>query len=148
MVQIRFLLASLAATVAAVPLTTPVEQNGDSLAPSSGSYIGARDNGKWHGHGHGGGWGTPPPSTNAKAVYFITNAAKNSVVALKVHADGTLSDGSITLTGGAGLSGTAFGAPSEPDSLFSQGALKVTGNVSIVFSLESSSLTTTEPNYC
>ena len=35
-------------------------------------------------------------STNAKAIYFITNAANNSVVALSVAADGTLSNGSST----------------------------------------------------
>lgn len=54
-------------------------------------------------------------------------------MALKVAADGTLSDGSITATGGAGLSGIENGGPAAPDSLFSQGAVKVAGNVSIVF---------------
>jgi hypothetical protein len=70
-------------------------------------------------------------SAGAKAVYFITNAAQNSVVALKVAADGTLSDGSITATGGAGLAGIdgSTNAPAAPDSLFSQGAVKVAGNV-------------------
>src|SRR5450432_642744 len=70
--------------------------------------------------------------TNAKAVYFITNDACNSVVALKVTADGTLSDGSITMTGGSGMNGIdgATGNPAAPDSLFSQGAVKTTGNVS------------------
>ncbi|TAQ86477.1 hypothetical protein B7494_g5199 [Chlorociboria aeruginascens] len=66
---------------------------------------------------------------NAKAVYLLTNAANNSVVALKVAADGTLSDGSITATGGQGMNGVdAQGAPAAPDALFSQGALKVAGN--------------------
>jgi hypothetical protein len=84
------------------------------------------------GHGKG---GVSPNSTsagskNAKAIYFLTNAANNSVVALKVAADGTLSDGTITSTGGAGMSGVdSAGAPAAPDSLFSQGALKVAGNV-------------------
>jgi hypothetical protein len=66
---------------------------------------------------------------NARAVYFITNAASNSIVALKVAADGTLSDGTITCTGGAGMQGIENGAPAAPDALFSQGALKVAGNV-------------------
>lgn len=71
--------------------------------------------------------------TNPKAVYFITNAAENSVVALKVAADGTLSDGSITATGGAGMSGIdgSTNLTAAPDSLFSQGAVKVAGKVSL-----------------
>ncbi|KAF4621516.1 hypothetical protein G7Y89_g14558 [Cudoniella acicularis] len=79
--------------------------------------------------------GKPAPAaaaiTNAKAVYFITNAANNSVVALKVNADGSLSDGSVTATGGAGMSGVliAGGAVAAPDALFSQGAVKVAGNM-------------------
>lgn len=70
---------------------------------------------------------------NAKAVYFLTNDAKNSVVALKVNADGTLSDGSITLTGGSGASGVdgMTNTTAGPDSLFSQSALKAEGNVSL-----------------
>lgn len=70
---------------------------------------------------------------NAKAVYFLTNDAKNSVVALKVDTDGTLSDGSITLTGGSGASGieSKNNATAGPDSLFSQSALKAEGNVSM-----------------
>lgn len=73
-----------------------------------------------------------PCKENAKAVYFLTNEAKNSVVALKVHANGTLSDGSITLTGGSGASGIESNnnATAGPDSLFSQSALKAEGNVS------------------
>lgn len=60
----------------------------------------------------------------------MTNAANNSIVALKVGADGTLSNGSITVTGGAGMSGLDLtGAPAALDSLFSQGAVKVSGNV-------------------
>jgi hypothetical protein len=66
---------------------------------------------------------------NAKAVYFISNAARNSIVALNVAADGTLSNGTITFTGGAGMQGIENGAPAAPDALFSQGAVKVAGNV-------------------
>lgn len=70
-------------------------------------------------------------TANAKAIYFITNDACNSVVALRVAADGTLSDGSITSTGGAGMNAidSATGGPAAPDALFSQGAVKVAGNV-------------------
>jgi hypothetical protein len=76
-------------------------------------------------------------AANAKAIYFITNDACNSVVALKVAADGTLSDGSITGTGGAGMNAidSATGGPAAPDALFSQGAVKVAGNVSKLFSI-------------
>ena len=68
-------------------------------------------------------------SENAKAIYFLTNDACNSVVALKVGSDGKLSDGSITMTGGAGMNGIENGKPAGPDALFSQGAVKVAGNV-------------------
>ncbi|RDW58663.1 hypothetical protein BP6252_13139 [Coleophoma cylindrospora] len=76
---------------------------------------------------------TSNTTATTKAVYFMTNAANNSIVALKVAADGTLSDGSITATGGAGMSGVdSTGAPAAPDSLFSQGAVKVIGNKLLV----------------
>lgn len=60
-------------------------------------------------------------ATNAKAIHFMMNAANNSIVALKVAADGTLSSGPITATGGAGMNGVdSTGAPAVPDALFSQ----------------------------
>lgn len=67
----------------------------------------------------------------AKAVYFITNEAKNAVIALKVNADGTLSEGSTTLTGGQGASGIdgAKNSTAAPDALFSQSAVKADGKV-------------------
>lgn len=70
-------------------------------------------------------------SANAKAIYFISNAKNNSVVALRVASDGTLSDGSITLTGGSGMNGIdeSTGKDALPDTLFSQGAVKAAGNV-------------------
>ncbi|KAI4102193.1 MAG: hypothetical protein LQ339_004717 [Xanthoria mediterranea] len=66
-----------------------------------------------------------------KAIYFMTNdAAGNSIVALKVGQDGTLSDGSRTMTGGKGASGIDGNnsMPAGPDALFSQSAVKVEGN--------------------
>ncbi|KAK0112196.1 hypothetical protein ONS96_001448 [Cadophora gregata f. sp. sojae] len=77
----------------------------------------------------GEGQGQVAASTNAKVVYFISNGVKNSIVALKVAGDGTLSQGSVTLTGGAGMSGVDDkGTVAGPDSLFSQGAVKVAGS--------------------
>lgn len=69
----------------------------------------------------------------AKAIYFISNeATNNAVIAMTVAANGTLSMGSSTLTGGAGASAieSSTGLPAGPDALFSQGAVKVAGNVS------------------
>lgn len=66
-----------------------------------------------------------------KAVYFITNEAENAVVALPIAADGKLSAGTVTKTGGAGsiaLDG-ATGEPALPDALVGQSALTVAGNV-------------------
>lgn len=147
----------MAIATSAMPFTVPLGSTGQSLTISADgqtisvggqtvnlSRVMARGatckaSGKKSGHkgaGAGAGAGsaaansTAAASTNAKAIYFMTNAANNSIVALKVAADGTLSDGSITATGGAGMSGLdSTGAPAAPDSLFSQGAVKVAGNV-------------------
>jgi hypothetical protein len=145
-------------TASAIPLTIPLGTTGQSLSVSEdgksisidGQVIslsqamgnagackpGGHGSGR-KGQGKGGAASnsTSTASTNAKAIYFITNAANNSIVALKVASDGTLSDGSITPTGGAGLSGVdSTGAPAAPDSLFSQGAVKVAGNVTLPLS--------------
>lgn len=85
-----------------------------------------------------------PAHPNAKAIYLLTNdAAGNSVVAMKVAADGTLSDGSITSTGGKGASGIdgKTKGPAAPDSLFSQSALKVEGNMMVAVNAGSNTLT-------
>lgn len=81
---------------------------------------------------------------NAKAIYMLTNdATGNSVVALKVAADGTLSDGSITSTGGQGASGVdgSTNQTAAPDALFSQSALKVEGNMMVAINPGSNTLT-------
>lgn len=68
---------------------------------------------------------------NAKAVYLLSNEVQNSVVALKVHRDGTLSPGSVHLTGGKGAAGIddATNATADRDVLFSQSSLRADGNV-------------------
>ena len=50
--------------------------------------------GGWPGHGGG--------MEKAKAVYFMTNLASNSIVALPVAEDGSVSAGTMTSTGAAG----------------------------------------------
>ena len=67
-----------------------------------------------------------------KALYFMTNAAENSIVALPIGEDGKLSDGTITPTGGKGAQevDATTGIPNAPDGLASQGAVKVAGGVS------------------
>lgn len=74
------------------------------------------------------------PASVGKAVYFITNEAENSVVALPIGRDGKLSKGTTTKTGGAGSINTngATGQPGVPDALVSQSALTVVGNVSLI----------------
>ncbi|KAG9769104.1 hypothetical protein KCU88_g6978, partial [Aureobasidium melanogenum] len=65
------------------------------------------------------------------AVYLLTNEADNAVVALPVAADGTLSLGKVTGTGGAGANsiGGTTNQPAAPDALIGQSALTVAGNV-------------------
>ena len=66
-----------------------------------------------------------------KAIYILSNQAKNSVVALSIQKDGTLVQKSVTATGGAGAAGidSSTNGPSGPDALFSQSALTVAGKV-------------------
>ncbi|KAK4234564.1 hypothetical protein C8A03DRAFT_37664 [Achaetomium macrosporum] len=65
-----------------------------------------------------------------KAVYLITNDEKtNAVVALPIGADGKLSLGTVTLTGGAGsVALNSDKQPATPDALVSQSALSIAGN--------------------
>ncbi|KAG0650312.1 hypothetical protein D0Z07_3218 [Hyphodiscus hymeniophilus] len=138
----------------AVPLTVPLGATGRSLTISADGQsitVGNQTVKLSEVMAHGasceaGGTGavansSTATSTNAKAIYFMTNSAKNSIVALKVAADGTLSNGSITATGGAGMSGLdSTGAPAAPDSIFSQGAVKVTGNTLVAVNPGSNTL--------
>lgn len=73
----------------------------------------------------------------ARALYFITNNEDNAVVSMRVNADGTLSEGTLTLTGGKGESAIkkSTNMTAGPDSLFSQGAVAVSGRVCYNLSL-------------
>jgi hypothetical protein len=75
---------------------------------------------------------TAAGTTEAKAIYFMTNQANNSIIAIPVGSDGTLSGGTLIGTGGAGsnLIDTATNGPAAPDALASQGSVKVAGNAS------------------
>ncbi|KAK5651995.1 hypothetical protein OQA88_10898 [Cercophora sp. LCS_1] len=65
-----------------------------------------------------------------KALYFITNDNANAVVALRVGANGLLSQGSVTPTNGAGsIALDAANQPATPDALVSQSALTIAGNL-------------------
>ena len=66
-----------------------------------------------------------------KAIYFLTNDAKNAVVALPIGCDGTVSHGSVTGTGGKGSNSIDMNTnlPAAPDALSSQSALTVSGQV-------------------
>ena len=68
--------------------------------------------------------------STGKAIYFITNDEANGVVALPIANDGTLSQGTVTKTGGAGsVAVNADGQPATPDALVGQSALTMAGNV-------------------
>jgi hypothetical protein len=87
-----------------------------------------------------GGEGGPIKARNArnsvatgKAIYFITNNDVNAVVALPIANDGTLSQGTVTETGGAGsVAVNADGQPATPDALVSQSALTVVDKVGTI----------------
>lgn len=69
-----------------------------------------------------------------KAIYFLTNDAENSVIALPISNDGTVSHGTMTKTDGAGsiaINGATM-QPGTPDALVGQSSLTVSGNVSRV----------------
>lgn len=144
MVHLHSLVAalSLLLSCSAVPLTLPIGISGESLTLSDdGQTISIGDktvnlhqamNGATSCQSGKGSKNSTTTNlvTTAKTVYFISNEANNSIVALKVSANGTLSGGLITATGGSGMSGVnSTGSPAAPDSLFSQGAIKISGNV-------------------
>lgn len=79
-----------------------------------------------------------------KAVYLMTNEASgNSIVGLKVAADGSLTAGSLTPTGGKGASGIdgSTNQTAAPDALFSQSAIKVEGDMMVAVNAGSNTIT-------
>ncbi|KAI4253524.1 MAG: hypothetical protein LQ352_003636 [Teloschistes flavicans] len=80
----------------------------------------------------------------ARVLYLMTNdPAGNSIIALKVNHDGTLTDGSITPTGGKGLSciDQRVNRISYPDGLFSQSAVDLKCNTLVAVNPGSNTLT-------
>jgi hypothetical protein len=76
--------------------------------------------------------GNTEACTNGKAIYVTSNTAQNAVVALPIAQNGSLlvANGVSTATGGTGQSGLGSnGAAAGPDSLFSQSAIAIAGNV-------------------
>lgn len=76
--------------------------------------------------------GNTEACTNGKAIYVTSNTAQNAVVALPIAQNGSLlvANGASTATGGTGQSGVdSTGADAGPDSLFSQSAIAIAGNV-------------------
>lgn len=69
--------------------------------------------------------------TTGKAIYFLTNNARNSVAAIKINQlNGLLNDATLTATAGAGsVVVNMEGKPATPDALVGQSALTVAGNV-------------------
>lgn len=70
-------------------------------------------------------------SPSPKAIYIISNEQTNAVIALPVAANGMVSAGTSTATGGAG-SNSIDGStkePAAPDALVSQSALTIAGHV-------------------
>ncbi|KAL8687082.1 MAG: hypothetical protein Q9218_006648 [Villophora microphyllina] len=83
-----------------------------------------------------------PLAANARVIYTMSNAVDNSIIAMKVAADGTLSDGSTTSTGGKGMSGidSMTNKTAGPDALFSQSPIAVKGNVLVAVNPGSNTL--------
>jgi len=70
------------------------------------------------------------PSSNGGTAYFISNNAANSVIAVRAGPNGMLGGTpKATLTGGMGANGVTMDGPAAPDSLFSQGAINVVGDL-------------------
>jgi hypothetical protein len=74
--------------------------------------------------------GQPTPHQENQAIYILTNNHENAVIGLPIQKNGLLGEPVSTLTGGVGEAGVdSDGVPAGPDSLFSQGAVAVAGEV-------------------
>ncbi|MCJ1355656.1 MAG: hypothetical protein MMC33_005648 [Icmadophila ericetorum] len=91
---------------------------------------------------------TPELLPNGKAIYFMTNARPNQIVALPINNDGTLSEGTLTPTGGDGSVevDATTGKPTVPDALASQGAVRVVGQHLFVVNAGSNTISMFEIN--
>lgn len=72
----------------------------------------------------------PTWSSLGKALYFQTNEEKNGIVSVKIHENGTLSEGKLSYTNGTGASeiSAATNMTAAPDGLSSQGSVTVVGH--------------------
>lgn len=70
-------------------------------------------------------------SSGAKAVYFMTNSDKNSIIAVSVGSNGLLSKAANTASGGKGAIGIdgSTNSSAATDGLFSQSSLSIAQNV-------------------
>ena len=68
-----------------------------------------------------------------RAAYILSNNQEgNNILALSISTkDGTVSDPVVTPAGGKGLLGSTANGTAGPDGLFSQGAVTVSGDVSL-----------------
>lgn len=107
---------------------TPIVQ---SSAQESNSH--SRETGSlptvWPGH--------DPSSQAARALYFMTNLASNSIVALPIGENGFPDVAASTTTATGGTGGNLFsavgGSPNGPDAFSSQGSVQIASDVSAVF---------------
>ncbi|KAM0351174.1 hypothetical protein ACHAPU_002959 [Fusarium lateritium] len=78
-----------------------------------------------------------------KAIYVLTNEEANGVLAIPINGkDGTLSQGKVTMTGGAGsVAVGADGKPATPDALISQSSLTIAGKYIFAVNAGSNTLT-------
>ncbi|SCU86210.1 LADA_0D13036g1_1 [Lachancea dasiensis] len=69
-------------------------------------------------------------TSTGRALYFQTNEDSNAIVSVKIHDNGTLSEGQLTYTNGTGAReiSAATNQTASPDGLSSQGSVTVVGN--------------------
>lgn len=78
----------------------------------------------------------PAVPTTGKVVYFLSNDADNSIIALPIQPDGTLKAGKKTSVNGVGSNTlNAMKQPAAPDALVSQSSITISGNVGLTYTL-------------
>ncbi|KAI2775231.1 hypothetical protein F4815DRAFT_487439 [Daldinia loculata] len=84
----------------------------------------------------------PAVPTTGKVVYFLSNDADNSIIALPIQPDGTLKAGKKTSVNGVGSNTlNAMKQPAAPDALVSQSSITISGNVIFAVNAFSGSVT-------